>query len=36
MQYQVTCNKCEKSFLINGEGGKEMHCTCLIARKSSL
>ena len=28
MQYQVTCNKCGKSFLINGEGGKEMHCTC--------
>ncbi len=28
MQYQVTCNKCEKHFFINGEGGKEMRCTC--------
>lgn len=28
MQYQVTCNKCGKNFFIDGESGKEVHCTC--------
>lgn len=28
MQYQVICNKCGKNFFIDGESGKEVHCTC--------
>ena len=28
MQYQVTCNKCHRSFAITSDGSNRMHCNC--------
>lgn len=28
MQYEVTCNKCGRKFMITADGGEEMDCTC--------
>lgn len=28
MQYQVTCNKCHRSFAITSDGSDRMHCNC--------
>ena len=28
MQYNVTCNKCNRTFTITADGGESLQCTC--------
>ena len=36
MQYNVTCNKCNRTFMITADGNDKIHCTCPYCGESLL